>query len=347
MSNERLCATLLESDYDQRSLADELGLDHKSVQRWITRDITPRRSTAHRAAKHLGVTPAWLWPDLESDRESASHAEIVTLYPHRSEVPRHLWLDLVTGADRRIWLYANASLFLPEDNPESIDIIQRKAEAGLDVRIMMADPDSPECVKRGVEERLFDAIPARVRMALAYYLPLAGVPGVEFRLQSETLYNSIFVYDDEMLINQHVYGMYGYMAPWRPSSTCAAWKEETSSTCTSEASNAYGTYHPRSRNRASGNVSTRKSCGRACRWPAWRSLGATTVTVLLGRGFAVRRWLGPGAEVLGAGVPGQELAECLAGQGLSAVEAAFVEVGGQVGDDVQPGHVGGRGDSPG
>ena len=213
MPNERLRATLLENDYDQRSLADELGLDHKSVQRWITRDITPRRSTAHRAAKLLGVSPSWLWPDLETDRESASHAEIVTLYPHRSEVPRHLWLDLVTGAGRRIWLYANASLFLPEDNPESIAIIQRKAEAGLDVRILMADPDSPECIKRGVEERLFDAIPARVRMALAYYAPLAGIPGVEFRLQAETLYNSIFVYDDEMLINQHVYGMYGYMAP--------------------------------------------------------------------------------------------------------------------------------------
>ena len=213
MPNERLRATLLESDYDQRSLADELGLDHKSVQRWITRDITPRRSAAHRAAKLLGVSPSWLWPDLETDRESASHAEIVTLYPHRSEVPRHLWLDLLTGAGSRIWLYANASLFLPEDNPESIAIIRRKAEVGMDVRILMADPDSPECIKRGIEERLFDAIPARVRMALAYYAPLAGVPGIEFRLQAETLYNSIFVYDDEMLVNQHVFGMYGYMAP--------------------------------------------------------------------------------------------------------------------------------------
>jgi hypothetical protein len=95
----------------------------------------------------------------------------------------------------------------------SLAIIRRKVEEGLDVRIMMADPDSPECVKRGIEERLFDATPARVRMALAYYTPLAGVPGIEFRLQAETLYNSIFVYDDEMLINQHVYGMYGYMAP--------------------------------------------------------------------------------------------------------------------------------------
>jgi hypothetical protein len=43
--------------------------------------------------------------------------------------------------------------------------------------------------------------------------PLAGASGVEFLLQKETLYNSIFVYDDEMLINQHAYGVYGYMAP--------------------------------------------------------------------------------------------------------------------------------------
>jgi transcriptional regulator with XRE-family HTH domain len=213
MPNERLRATLIESEYDERSLAEELGLDPKSVQRWIARGITPRRITAHRAAKLLGVPASWIWPDLETEREPASHAEIVTLYPHRSEVPRHLWLDLLTAARTRVWLYANASLFVAEDNPESIDIIRRKAEDGTDVRLLMADPDSPECAKRGVEEQLFDAIPARVRMALSYYAPLVGVPGVEFRLQRETLYNSIFAYDDEMLVNQHVYGMYGYMAP--------------------------------------------------------------------------------------------------------------------------------------
>ena len=213
MPNERLRTTLLESGYNERSLADELGLDPKSVQRWITRDVTPRRSTAHRAAKLLGAAASWLWPDLEADRESASQAEIVTLYPHRSEVPRHLWLDLLTAARERVWLYANASLFLPEDNPESIDIIRHKAGSGAEVRILMADPDSSQCNTRGIEERLFDAIPARVRMALSYYAPLAGMPGVDFRLQKETLYNSIFVYDDEMLINQHIYGTYGYMAP--------------------------------------------------------------------------------------------------------------------------------------
>lgn len=87
------------------------------------------------------------------------------------------------------------------------------AKGGADVRILMADPDSDMCARRGVEEQLFDTIPARVRMALSYYAPLADGSGVDFRLRSETLYNSIFAYDDEMLINQHVYGMYGYMAP--------------------------------------------------------------------------------------------------------------------------------------
>jgi transcriptional regulator with XRE-family HTH domain len=104
MPNERLRTTLAESDYDERLLADELGLDPKSVQRWITRNVTPRRTTAHRAAKLLGVPAHWLWPDLETDRESASQAEIVTLYPHRSEVPRHLWVDLLGGSERRVWL---------------------------------------------------------------------------------------------------------------------------------------------------------------------------------------------------------------------------------------------------
>ena len=213
MANERLRKTLTESDYDERALAEELGLDPKSVQRWITREVTPRRTMAHRAAKLLNVPAAWLWPELDSEREAGSQAEIVALYPHRSETPKHLWLDLLSAANSTVWLYANASLFIAEDNPGSIDIIRAKAESGVDVRLLMADPDSPECAKRGVEEQLFDAIPARVRMALSYYAPLAAVAGVDFRLQQETLYNSIFVYDDDMLVNQHVYGMYGYLAP--------------------------------------------------------------------------------------------------------------------------------------
>jgi len=140
-------------------------------------------------------------------------AEVVALYAHRSDTPRALWLDLLKNARREITLMANASLFLPEDNPESIGLLREQAAAGVQIRIALGDPDSPEVALRGVEERLYEGLVGRVRMAIAYYRPLLGVSNIEFRLHRTTLYNSIFVYDDEMLINQHAYGVYGYMAP--------------------------------------------------------------------------------------------------------------------------------------
>lgn len=139
------------------------------------------------------------------------HAEIVTLYPRRAMAPDRLWLDLLKSAHGEIALFANASLFLPEDNPESISLLRTKAQSGVRVRIMLGDPESREVDVRAYEERI--PIAGRVAMALAYYRPLTTVPGVEFRQHRTALYNSIFRFDDQMLVNQHVYGCYGYMAP--------------------------------------------------------------------------------------------------------------------------------------
>jgi hypothetical protein len=122
-------------------------------------------------------------------------------------------MDLLVGAQEEIVLFANASLFLPEENPEAIEILRAKAANGVRVRILLGDADHPAMELRGREERLFEAIPGRIRMALAYYRPLVDVEGIEFRLHGTSLYNSIFWYDDQMLVYQHIYGTYGYMAP--------------------------------------------------------------------------------------------------------------------------------------
>ncbi|HEU0086582.1 MAG TPA: XRE family transcriptional regulator [Pseudonocardiaceae bacterium] len=139
--------------------------------------------------------------------------QVVAFYPHRADTPKRLWMDLLVGAQENIDLFANASLFLPEENPIAIDILREKAANGVKVRILLGDPDYPAMELRGREERLFDAIPGRIRMALAYYRPLMDAEGVEFRLHGTSLYNSIFRYDDQMLVNQHIYGTYGYIAP--------------------------------------------------------------------------------------------------------------------------------------
>jgi transcriptional regulator with XRE-family HTH domain len=212
-ANERLRSTLTSSAYTQQQLAEEVGIDPKTVERWVTKGRLPHRRTAIRAARLLGVSASWLWPELDKDRSPVSHSEVVAYYPHRSEVPKTLWMDVLESAEEQVTLLAYASLFLPEENPEAIDLLRQKASHGVPVRIALGDPDSAEAELRGREERLYDALPARIRMALTYYRPVVGVPGLEFHLHRTTLYNSIFRYDDEMLINTHVYGMYGYMAP--------------------------------------------------------------------------------------------------------------------------------------
>lgn len=213
MANDRLRSTLRSTGFSESALAEELGVDPKTVQRWITKGRSPHRLTAMRAAKVLDVPAEWLWPDLENAETGAAGGEVVHFYPHRAQVPRNVWLELVVSAKRRIDFITYASLFMGEENPEAIQIMKRKAASGVQIRIGLGDPDSPEIALRGREERMPEGIPGRIRMALAYYRPLVGVPGVTFNLHRTTLYNSIYRFDDQMMINQHAFGTYGYMAP--------------------------------------------------------------------------------------------------------------------------------------
>jgi transcriptional regulator with XRE-family HTH domain len=213
MPNERLRAAMRERGLTYGALAARLSVDQKTVERWVTKDVTPHRVTASNAAKLLDQSVSWLWPDIDDAQPGASNAEVVAFYPHRAQTPRTLWLELLRGAKTEIVLMAYASLFLPEENPESTRILRGKAANGVKIRIALGDPDTPEVALHGVEERLYEGLVGRVRMAIAYYSPLLGVPNIEFRLHRTTLYNSIFIYDNEMLINQHAYGVYGYMAP--------------------------------------------------------------------------------------------------------------------------------------
>lgn len=211
--NERLSSTLHATGYSSGTLADELGVDPKTIQRWVTRGRVPHRSTALRAAKLLNVPANWLWPDLDQTDMGAGNGEVIGFYAHRAQVPKNLWLEALLGAQENIDLVTYAALHLVEDNPETIGLIKHKAANGVRVRIALGDPDTPEVELRGKEERMPDGIVGRVRMANAYYAPLIGAPGVDLHLHRTTLYNSIYRYDDQMLINHHVYGTYGYLAP--------------------------------------------------------------------------------------------------------------------------------------
>jgi hypothetical protein len=76
------------------------------------------------------------------------------------------------------------------------------------------DPASRAVARRSDEEGIGKGtLAAKVRNGLAFFKPLDGVPKVTIRYQGTTLYNSIYRYDDDMLVNTHVYGFMAAHAP--------------------------------------------------------------------------------------------------------------------------------------
>jgi hypothetical protein len=92
--------------------------------------------------------------------------------------------------------------------------LQAKASEGAKVRLMFGDPASGEIARRSESEGIGkSAIAAKARNSLAFFRPLDGTAGIEIRCHGTTLYNSIYRFDDEMLVNTHVYGFMAGHAP--------------------------------------------------------------------------------------------------------------------------------------
>jgi hypothetical protein len=104
-------------------------------------------------------------------------------------------------------------LIKPLGNYVSADILTDKGRAGVTVRIALGDPDGPNVAERGEEEGIGDAMPAKIRNALALFRPLDMVENVEIRLHRTVLYNSIYRADGQLLVNQHTYGIPAAQAP--------------------------------------------------------------------------------------------------------------------------------------
>jgi hypothetical protein len=213
--NERLRDALLRNGLDLDHVAKATGVDPKTVERWITTGRIPYPRHRHAIAAMVRETENYLWPDAIAAERKAEigGSEIVKVYPHRHAVPADLWPRLLDQATEHIEILIYAAMFLTDD-PTLIKRLRRKAEDGAKIRIALGDPTSREVAHRSVEEGIGKTIiAAKIHNALAFYRPLNGVPGVEIRCHATTLYNSIYRFDDEMLVNTHVYGFAAAHAP--------------------------------------------------------------------------------------------------------------------------------------
>ncbi|MFD3467033.1 DUF5919 domain-containing protein [Streptomyces sp. NPDC058682] len=181
-------------------------MDPKTVERWITTDRTPHRTHRWKTATFLGVDEVYLWPSIARQTETASASELVTYYPHRGVVPADLWSSLIDNAVSHVEVLVYAGLFLFDGHPELAERLSRKARAGAQVRILLGNPASEVVRHRGEEEGIGADLAARARMTRRYLEPAMTTPGVEVRLHETILYNSLYRFDDDVLVNPHVLG---------------------------------------------------------------------------------------------------------------------------------------------
>lgn len=208
--NDTLRRALADARLDEVGVSTALGVDPKTVQRWIVGRV-PQRRHRWKLADLVSRHEFDLWPEL-AEGQVGTCPELRGTYPHRGAVPRDIWRAMFASAEREIGILVYSGLFLAED-VETQRMLAEKARAKVSVRILLGDPDGRTLADRGEEEGIGDAIAAKVRNAIVLYRPLLEFGHVEIRLHDTVLYNSIYRADDELLVNPHVFGAAAAYSP--------------------------------------------------------------------------------------------------------------------------------------
>src|SRR6516164_299285 len=163
--NETFCHALLKAGINEEDVAARLGVDTKTVRRWIEGRALPYRRHRWALAALLSTAETDLWPQLRSAQPRPE--ELVAIYPHLGTVPREVWLRLFGSAQREISLLDHRERPLAADRDLARSLAE-KATAELTVRICLAESGDTEA-----SPRWDPSTPtADLHDALALYAPL-------------------------------------------------------------------------------------------------------------------------------------------------------------------------------
>lgn len=215
MANERLRDAIDSAGVTLEQLSEKVEVDPKTIERWISKGRLPHRVNRQRLAIALGVSEGLIWPGLTSGGSSdgSIRAELVHMFPSRGSIPTGFWTSLIDETQERIAVLAFSASFLHDSLPNFVQRLRDKSEAGVEVRLLLGNPDSEAVAIRGAEEGIAESLRERCRLTWKYLQPLMREEGVELREHETTLYQSMFLFDNDLLVNQHGYGSAASRAP--------------------------------------------------------------------------------------------------------------------------------------
>ena len=120
-----------------------------------------------------------------------------------------MWDDLLRQSTRSVDVLTFAGLFLTEEHPEWVPTLKAKAKSGTRVRLLLGDPNGRQLAARDEEEAIGGGVAGRVTAVQTHYRALRS----HIRLHDTPLYNSIYRFDDDMVVNVHVYGILAAYTP--------------------------------------------------------------------------------------------------------------------------------------
>ncbi|UFN95779.1 helix-turn-helix domain-containing protein [Micromonospora aurantiaca] len=204
---------MLRAHLDPAALAAAVGVDVKTVTRWLAGRI-PHQRTRLAVADALGETEADLWPQTRPDQAPGAEAtaEVVAAYAHRADIPHHVWAALLTGATTRIDLlgYAYRSCLSCFPTPCSSSPTRPPTAHGSGSRsptpTARTSPNATPSNRSAAPTRPHPQRPQLLR-----------TPPRRARRRDRPahrdLYNSVFRFDHQMIVTPHLYRARGYQHP--------------------------------------------------------------------------------------------------------------------------------------
>ncbi len=208
--NQRLAKAIRDRGLTVAQFAKAIDVVMRTVERWIAGGSSHAVNRA-KAAAYLKIPEGELFPG-SGPLLGNARDEIIAAWARRSDSNPEQWWELLVAADEQISIIGYAIAHLTEQHPDFTDEVARKAAAGAKVRLVLASPTAEATRARDQEEGLHGSLVARIESSLKYLKPLRDTD-VEVRLQQVPMYNSIFRYDDDMLVTPHLYATPGRLAP--------------------------------------------------------------------------------------------------------------------------------------
>ncbi len=215
MPNVALRQAMADAKMTEQTLARQVGVDEKTVGRWVAQDGRiphPRHRWA--ACEALGVDEAVLWPEaIRTAVKTGPDREIAAVYPYRSACPASLWRKLITGAASEITLAGYTSYFLWIEQPNLGAALRRKAGQGCRIRFLVGDPRSEVTRRREEAEATSLTVSTRIAVTLEQLERLRCTDGIEARFSDRHIALSVFIFDQDMIVTPHLANLVGHDSP--------------------------------------------------------------------------------------------------------------------------------------